>query len=135
MAELQEKSGTLVVLRCWCGIQHAVPESLRGLQERQHHNGEPQESIYCPLGHQHQIAGPSQVSRLSAQLTQERARHDQTKAALRETEARRRRQKAANTRLKARVAKGICPSCHRTFVNVQRHMARKHPEYGQSDSE
>jgi hypothetical protein len=29
MTELREHSGVLVVVRCWCGIQHGIPESLR----------------------------------------------------------------------------------------------------------
>jgi hypothetical protein len=27
-----------------------------------------------------------------------------------------------------RVDKGVCPCCNRTFTNLQRHMATKHPE-------
>ena len=32
-------------------------------------------------------------------------------------------------RLKRRVANGVCPCCTRTFVNLGRHMATKHPEF------
>lgn len=31
-------------------------------------------------------------------------------------------------RLKKRVSAGVCPCCTRTFQNLQRHMATKHPE-------
>jgi DNA repair exonuclease SbcCD ATPase subunit len=32
--------------------------------------------------------------------------------------------------LKARIKNGICPCCKRSFVQLARHMATKHPEYG-----
>lgn len=31
--------------------------------------------------------------------------------------------------LKARVSNGVCPCCRRSFENLQRHMATKHPAY------
>ena len=128
MSELYEKAGVLIVLRCWCGIQHAVPEALRQEQLRQHNAGKSPPGIHCPLGHKHQPAGPSEAERLRCSLSAERARHDQTKAELRETEARRRAEKAAKTRLQKRVANGICPCCKRTFKDLARHMKNKHPE-------
>lgn len=33
------------------------------------------------------------------------------------------------TRLKKRVAAGVCPCCNRTFKDLSRHMAGQHPEY------
>jgi len=33
------------------------------------------------------------------------------------------------TRLKKRVAKGVCPCCNRTFRDLARHMESKHPNY------
>lgn len=98
METIQERTGVLVVLRCWCGVQHAVPQSLRDLQLRQHNDGHSVvKSIYCPLGHQHVPSGATEVDRLKNQLAQkdntiayERSRHDQTKAKLRDTENRRR---------------------------------------------
>lgn len=61
--------------------------------------------------------------------TRQRAAHDQTRAALRETERRRRAEKGAKTKLKKRIAAGVCPCCNRSFQNVRRHMANKHPEF------
>jgi len=31
------------------------------------------------------------------------------------------------TKLKKRVTNGVCPCCHRSFQNLRRHMATKHP--------
>lgn len=128
-ATLFEAMGTLSRVRCWCGIQHAVPASLRDEQLRQFNDGEEATSIYCPLGHQHAPAGVTEAERLRRRLQQTKAAHDQTKAQLRDAENQRRAQKAAKTRLKNRIANGVCPCCHRTFVNLLRHMSKKHPGY------
>ncbi|MFB3077027.1 MAG: hypothetical protein ACE1Y4_03380 [Lysobacterales bacterium] len=62
-------------------------------------------------------------------LCRERARHDQTRADLEATELSRRAHKAAATRIKNRVARGVCPCCNRSFTNLHRHMESKHPNY------
>jgi hypothetical protein len=33
------------------------------------------------------------------------------------------------TKLKTRVAVGVCPCCHRTFKQLSAHMAKKHPAF------
>lgn len=133
---ITELTGELVVVRCWCGIQHAVPESLRNEQVRQFNDGKRPMGIHCPLGHSHVPSGESASARLKRQLeakdnaiAYERSRHDQTKAELRDTENRRRAEKAAKTRLKNRIAKGVCPCCNRHFANVHRHIQSQHPEF------
>ena len=126
---LFEAMGVLTRVRCWCGIQHAVPQSLRNEQLRQFHDGRSPQMIYCPLGHQHQPAGVTDAERLRRRLLEREAAHDQTKAELRDTEHRRRAEKAAKTRLKNRIVNGVCPCCHRTFANLRRHMVSKHPDY------
>ena len=131
-----EYQGVLVVVRCWCGLQHTVPESLRDLQKRQFDDGKDPQCIYCPLGHQHVPAGKTEVDRLRSQLAMKdntiafvRSQHDQTKAELRETESRRRAEKAAKTKLKKRIANGVCPCCSRHFTNLERHIAHMHPDF------
>ena len=49
------------------------------------------------------------------------------------TESRRRAEKAAKTRLKNRVSKGVCPCCNRHFENLAKHMASKHPDFTKTD--
>jgi len=39
--------------------------------------------------------------------------------------------KAAKTRLKNRIAVGVCPCCTRHFTNLSRHIETKHPEFKQ----
>jgi hypothetical protein len=130
MAEtISEYIGVLVVKRCWCGIQHAVPKSLIDQQQREMERGDKQTGIFCPLGHNWICAGKSDAERLREQIASERASHDQTKAELRETERRRRAEKGAKTKLRKRVAAGVCPCCNRHFGNVQRHIEHMHPEF------
>lgn len=144
-ATISEHYGVLVVKRCWCGIQHAVPQSLHDLQRRQHDEKcrrDPIVAIYCPLGHRHYPAGESdrekvekELNMAKAQLANSIARHDQTRAALRDTEKKLIAQKSAKTRLKNRISRGVCPCCNRSFENVRRHMETKHPEELQKKQE
>lgn len=132
MAKVYEDVGELVVLRCWCGIQHAIPQSLRNEQLRQHDEGKSM-GVYCPLGHSYVPSGESKAEKLRKQLAAERARHDQDRADLRDRIQREKHHsralKAAKTRLKNRIAKGVCPCCNRSFQNLHRHMQNQHPEF------
>lgn len=58
---IQEYTGTLTVMRCWCGIQHAVPQSLADQQRRNRDNDLAPLRIFCPLGHGYFLAGTSEV--------------------------------------------------------------------------
>lgn len=40
-------------------------------------------------------------------------------------------QKGQNTKLRKRIANGVCPCCHRTFQNLHRHISTKHPDYAE----
>lgn len=41
--------------------------------------------------------------------------------------------KGALVKAKKRVGRGVCPSCNRSFENLRRHMASKHPEYAEEE--
>lgn len=122
-------TGELVVVTCWCGTAHAVPKGLRDHQLSEHRDGR-KFDVFCPLGHSYIVSGKSKwreeqeradaaEARLLAtrdQLAAERKAHTATKANL--------------TKTKKRVAGGVCPCCNRSFVQLTRHMATKHPGYG-----
>lgn len=120
-------SGELVILSCWCGIAHAIPDDLRSYQLREQDAGR-NFSVYCPLGHQYVPKGPSRLER----ERRSREAADARATALRDQLAAAERSKAAIkgqlTKARKRAVNGVCPCCSRTFVNVQRHMATKHPE-------
>lgn len=133
---LKEETGELIVTRCWCGLQHAVPESLYREKKRCHDAGSRYEGIYCPLGHQWLFSREPAHKRHARELEAEKRRTTEVKLqrdrAQREAntnEARRRAEKAAKTRLKNRVAAGVCPCCNRTFKQLARHMKSQHPDF------
>lgn len=43
--------------------------------------------------------------------------------------------KGVVTRTRNRIANGVCPCCDRSFTNLQRHMASKHPDYAHAPAE
>lgn len=76
--------------------------------------------FYCPSGHrQHYTETVSdrlrrERDRLKQQLAQ---KDDEIAAAKKEAE-----------RLAKRTKAGLCPCCNRSFTNLKRHMASKHPK-------
>lgn len=112
-----------------CGIPFAVPSNIR---RRWVDSGD---SFYCPSGHS-QCYTESTVQRLKKQLQQEKkfkewAKQDAINARdeARFQANRARAQKAAKTRIKNRIAAGVCPCCNRTFKNLARHMTSQHPDF------
>jgi hypothetical protein len=120
-------TGELTILSCWCGIVHAVPTDLRHYQERRFNKGE-EFPIYCPLGHTHIPAGKSQAA-----IERERADQLARELANRNDDLRIERlnhaaTKGQLTKARKRADRGVCQHCKRSFVDVQRHVATKHPE-------
>lgn len=134
MSETLAYIGTLKVVTCWCGMRHAVPIELDDFQDRQHENDNEQRAIYCPLGHTHIRSGKGAAAKLQDELVRKQAELDQARAASQD-EFRKRlaverdleseKKKAAKS--KDRALSGVCPCCNRSFKNVQRHLATKHP--------
>jgi hypothetical protein len=85
-------------------------------------------SWYCPRGHPQSFKGESEAERLRKLLADANA--NATKLAQRALDAELAEQKAetARRKLEKRVRAGVCPCCSRSFVNLKRHMATKHPE-------
>jgi len=118
---------TLRVTRCWCGMAHAIPQALYNHMLEQRDNNQKQDGCYCPLGHVWIITGESELDRERAKaerlertlanrdesLRIERASHTATKGQL--------------TKARKRAARGVCQHCHRSFVNMAKHVATKHP--------
>lgn len=93
--------------------------------------------FFCPHGHeQFFTVGETEADKLRRerdQLKQQAARLiEEASDARREADTERRRSAAARgqvTKLKKRAAAGVCPCCNRTFQDLARHMAGKHPEF------
>lgn len=120
---------------CRCGTSFCMSvETYKVANERKE-----QGSFYCPHGHsQHYVSG----ERNEDKMRRERDRAVQEQARLAEVIAEKNRQiereretakkalavqKGKVTRITNRVRAGVCIDCNRTFTNLGRHMATKHP--------
>lgn len=121
---------------CECGIGFAVDSSV---QRRWRASGD---AFYCPNGHRQRYT-QSEVQRLGKQLEQTqkllenereskewyKQRQADERAAREATERRLVAAKGQQTKLRKRVQNGVCPCCTRSFTNLRRHMATKHPDH------
>jgi ssDNA-binding Zn-finger/Zn-ribbon topoisomerase 1 len=127
----------LTVISCAnCHIHFAMPSELAERRRREGGN------FYCPNGHVN-VYRETELDRLKRQVLQEKAAREQAEARARDERLRANRfqesAKAADrpaaatrgvvTRMKNRVANGVCPCCNRHFVNLERHMKGQHPEW------
>lgn len=128
----------LYSLQCGtCGVWHAIPQVM--------YNAAKSEGGYwhCPNGHSRGFSEGSdkkKIQNLEAELAAERERKlaalSQANSARAMLSTTRSQLKGTKTRLKnmkARVANGVCPCCNRTFVDLQRHMHNKHPDFKASE--
>jgi len=113
-----------------CGVMFAMTRAFAGERVKD------RRTFYCPNGHKRVFTGETEADRLKREL--ERERHDRKRAeelrqvALKEArhneiELRKTKTRLRNTR--ERVKNGVCPCCHRSFVQLARHMATKHPGF------
>jgi Zn ribbon nucleic-acid-binding protein len=110
---------------CNCGVMFALTVEFQDNKKRD------KTRFYCPNGHGQSYTGITDEEKARRALVAQRAAEDQARAAeaarAREETARKKAQAEAK-RLKARAAGGACPHCNRTFVQLARHVATKHPE-------
>lgn len=112
-----------------CGVLFGMPDWMLA---RRRKDGE---SFYCPSGHSMSFRETEAV-RLRKQLDDANASRHRMSAALTAANDQRRAEEKAHavtkgqlTKTRNRVAKGVCPCCHRPFVALGRHMQNKHPDY------
>lgn len=116
---------TFDVITCYkCGIQFGMTRQHN--RECLDHPGE--KSFFCPNGHSQVYTGKSEEQKLREELEREKRMSRRAECERDSMKFSLRAEKAAKTRLRNRIAKGICPCCGRTFKNVQRHIESKHPE-------
>ena len=127
----------LVAKHCpTCFIHYAAPQAMFSMKN------ETSECWYCPNGHQiiYSASKLAKAEREAAELRKERDLLKQNEAwwsdrldAERKTLETERKATAALKRqmkkVHTRVGNGVCPCCNRSFANLQRHMAGKHPEF------
>lgn len=117
-----------------CSERFAVPAETYQRWRRTH------ESWYCPKGHCRSYHHESDLEKLRREKTEQAARMQRQidyERERKESEIRTRMHitrrlnatRGVLTRTKNRVAHGVCPCCGRTFQQLARHMAGKHPDY------
>jgi len=91
--------------------------------------------FFCPSGHSN-FYTETEAQRLNKALVAERAAKERAEAEadhqIRLRSIAERRVAATRgvvTRLKNRVARGVCPCCKRSFENLRRHMEGQHPAW------
>ncbi len=129
-------TGKLTVIKCWCGMRHAVPDEL---WEEARRKGK--REIYCPLGHSAMYNSNPEMDRVRKECddANERARRESDRVARLMAEndqlaASRRSIKGVVTKLKKRIVNGVCPCCKRAFTNLKAHMHTKHPDFANTDN-
>lgn len=109
-----------------CGVHYAVDRIVMDYK-RSLPSSDKDRGWHCPNGHS-LVFTETPADR----FRQERDRARQQLARLedekREAEERARKAEAATARIKKRTAAGVCPCCTRSFTNLRRHMASKHPD-------
>lgn len=118
---------------CNCGMPFGISD---GFRTRKLNEGG---LFFCPAGHSQHFS-KSENQRLKDELAREKQKREQIEADRNWQRTERlkqekylgnqiRAQKGAKTRLKNRIANGVCPCCTRSFQNLHRHMENKHPEF------
>lgn len=118
-------TGTMEIHSCpSCHMDYAAPEAFfRRISEG---GG----SWYCPQGHSVEFttSHAEEMRKLQQQLDRQKSRtrhlEDQYEAA----QLSARSYKGHVTRIKNRIANGVCPFCNRSFENVRNHMKSEHPK-------
>jgi len=117
-----------------CGVRYGVD---RVYQEKKYQEGG---RWKCPNGDP-LIYRENEADRLRKLLEQaeqtiqiERANKETANRRAVSAEMSRRVTKGHLTRLRQRVAHGVCPCCGRTFQQLARHMANKHPNFPQESA-
>lgn len=120
--------GQLVVMKCWCGIRFAIPSQLNDTAREQGNY-----TLSCPLGHKGDYwPGKSGEQRERDQRERAEARVRAMQDQLDASERSRRALRGHLTRIKNRIANGVCPvpGCKRTgLTQTMRHIATKHPQW------
>jgi hypothetical protein len=85
-------------------------------------------TFYCPNGH------PQSYKQSTAERLREELEAEKRKLASAQFEVMAAKERAASlekskAKLEKRVKNGVCPCCHRSFIQLTRHMKTKHPDF------
>lgn len=106
-----------------CGVVFGLSQNLERNLRETHRN------FFCPNGHTLSFRSKTEADlerdrRITAEKKLQEANADVAIARAEKAKA-----EAALNRTKKRVSAGVCPCCNRTFSQLRRHMAAKHPDF------
>lgn len=116
----------LIEMQCGtCGVWHSLPKLM--------HDKCVEEGGFwhCPNGHQRGYDKGTLWAKnqeLTKALESERKRKEWAEQNARNELSLREAAERKTAKLQKRVRNGVCPCCTRSFTNLRRHMATKHPE-------
>lgn len=118
----------IVALECaTCSIDFGIGANFMSRRRIDH------QRFYCPNGHANVYNGPTDAEkerdRLRNQLQWTREDLDAARTVAKAADYRARAAKGQLTKLRNRIANGVCPCCNRSFSNLRDHMAGEHPDY------
>jgi hypothetical protein len=122
---------TIVGLQCAnCSMPFGISQHF--MKERR----DDHKSFSCPNGHSNFYPGKSDLEVVQAErdAARELAQRERRRRELatQEAEHQKRRVAAAKgriTRMKNRIANGVCPCCNRSFSALREHMRNEHPDF------
>jgi hypothetical protein len=124
MAELLLKRDFIMIdVPCTCGFLFMVPKPF---DDRKRQTGA---DFWCPSCGSKLHYGETENAALKRQVKFWEDSYHAERVERAAADQERRRLKGQMTKLKKRVSNGVCPCCNRSFANLRRHMATKHPGY------
>lgn len=122
---------------CQCKVAFGLPSDVHRVLRQS------SQTFFCPYGHKNYYPPKAVVDQDQREKDTLRQERDRLKQQLAEKDdriaAERQWRELADrkviaakgqiTKLKKRAQNGVCPCCNRTFVDLQRHMASKHPAF------
>jgi hypothetical protein len=118
-----------VCIHAGCGVIFGIETNYDDILRREH------KTFYCTNGHSQYYSGKSDLEIARAEAERAKAdaqfwrdRKDQLARDLQSEKHKVAAERGAKTKLRKRIANGVCPCCKRTFANVARHVAHMHPE-------
>lgn len=116
-----------------CAIPFAVPTRYK------QHLKDSQDSFYCPNGHSQSYTKSTEtilrekIQRIERQKEQEenylRSIISRKEELINSKSKEVKVLKSKHTKLKNRIANGVCPCCQRSFQNLHEHIKNQHPDY------
>lgn len=116
MAQIVFGIGFDVLRCCQCGMHFAIASDFKAELIKSHN------WFYCPMGHQQQYAGKTDLDIEREKVNQVQAKANEERHARLVAEKALAEEKQELARLKNRVMHGVCPCCNRTFENIAEHM-------------